>query len=134
MYDLASALLVMGIHRCRIVSTERIRFQFEFKGVQIMPQNKKLSRKSREPEVLPDVATEAHGSILADPVAETAPPKASAKRMPKKKASPKDRLETRPPGNLATTLDPSGLEARGFPADPKGDNSSDDENDISHSI
>ena len=99
-----------------------------------MPQNKKLAKKSREPEVLPDVATEAHGSILAAPLADSAPPRATGKSIPKKKASPKDRLETRPPGNLPTTLDPSGPEARGFPADPKSDNSSDDENDIGHSI
>jgi hypothetical protein len=33
--------------------------------------------------------------------------------------APKDRLETRPEGNLPTVLDPASRRARGWPVDPK---------------
>jgi hypothetical protein len=97
-----------------------------------MAQNKKTSGNSREPEVLPDVATNARRSILVEPVAESGPERVAKKLKTGKRASPKDRLETRPPGNLPTPLNPAGPSARGYPADPKVEGSNDD--DIGHSI
>jgi hypothetical protein len=42
-------------------------------------------------------------------------------REPKVKLPEKDRLVTRPEGELPTPLDPQGPEARGAPADPRPD-------------
>jgi hypothetical protein len=40
-------------------------------------------------------------------------------REPQEQESDKDRLVTRPAGELPTALDPASPEARGYPADPK---------------
>jgi hypothetical protein len=70
----------------------------------------KISAK-KNPRVLPDVATEPHPVPFPEDV--------SAEYYAK--TSPKDRLETRPPGTLPTPLDPASPEARGWPIDPKTD-------------
>ena len=38
---------------------------------------------------------------------------------PAEKLSERDKLVTRPEGELPTALDPAGPESRGYPADPK---------------
>jgi hypothetical protein len=81
-----------------------------------MSQNKHTAA----PQVLPDVATQPHPLPAADPGP------ALASDDPE---SPKDRLETRPEGELATPLDPASPEARGWPLDPKPASYADDGDD-----
>jgi hypothetical protein len=55
-------------------------------------------------------------------------------QVPPNQQSEKDRLVTRPGGQLPTPLDPAGPEAHGFPKDPKPDPATDRPDDISRSV